>query len=211
MRMQRQVVRKKERKAAVLNLLVRLVVKDEKNRIIYDSGQIPSKSFVLNFLGFVGDFFDCVNTNRIDINNSSKPIYHNAITANRTFRADGGIGDTTKGIVVGSGVAPPTNTDYKLDTIMGHGIGAGQITYNEMTILGVAVVGANVDLVMYRSFTNNTGADRTVREVGVYVYRNIAVTGTENCYMIIRDVLGIAVTVPDKCSVTVYYTLRTTA
>ncbi|GAI61618.1 unnamed protein product, partial [marine sediment metagenome] len=56
------------------------------------------------------------------------------------------------------------------------------------------------------SFPNNTGSTITIKEAGIYIF-----SGGLSYFCIIRDVLGApGVTVPDKCALTVYYTLRTT-
>lgn len=200
--MSKQIVKEKDKKSAVIQVLIRYVVTDEKGKTIYDSGQKPSKSFVIQFLEFIGAMFDALTTNATDYSNVERFIYKSDSTASAFFRADGGEGYMWKGIVVGSGSTPPTNTDISLESMLYHGTGANSISYGSTTIEAVSVVAGNVDLELSRTFTNNTGEDRVVAEVAVYV-RNTYI------FCIIRDVLSPSVTVSDKCSVTVYYTLRT--
>lgn len=202
-----------KRKPATIQVLVRAVVRDKDGKIIYDSGQKPSESFVRSFLRFFGGLFDAVKTSEPDITNTSRVIIDTDQSAtwsycDQFFRCDGGAGVQTKGIMVGSGTTAPTNTDYALETRIAHGVGAGQLQYGTMTFGAVAVVGVNVDLELQRTFTNGSGATITVREVGIYVYQNDP-SETAATHMICRDVIT-AVGVPDKCALTVYYTLRTT-
>lgn len=202
------VMKEKDKQAASMQLMVRLVVTDEKGRVIKDTGDVPSRSYVIQFLEHIYAFLSKPSTLSItDVAGAESICYSNVNTCEKHMRFDGGIGASQYGIVVGSGDTAPTNTDFKLETQITHGTGAGKITHNVCTVDEVtAVVGVNVDLILLRSFTNNTGALRTVKEVGIYVKQTI----TPEYFCIIRDVLGSPVEVPDKCSLSVYYTMRTT-
>jgi len=210
--MSRQVQKEKNAKPASMELLVRLVVKDSKGRIIKDTGTKPSRSFVIAFLTFISACMRETTLNPIDITNTARIYY--ATGAFQTFLINAGVGGTDRGIVIGSGSTPATNTDYKLETMIAHGSGAGQMTYGAQVVNAAGVVGANVDLVIQRTYTNNSGGDVTINEVGLYNRRAVAYApdppGGACTHCSIRDVLVSAVIVPNMCSVTVYYTLRTT-
>jgi hypothetical protein len=112
------------------------------------------------------------------------------------------------GLVVGSGITAPTNIDYKLNTQIAHGVGAGQLDYGAQSYTSSAVVGANVDLVLTRPFYNGSGNSITIKEIGAYI---LLVDASTNGYSvcIIRDVVS-DTPVPNAETATVQYTLRTT-
>lgn len=209
MNMMNSLKEKKEEKAHSLQLLLRLVVTDKDGKIISDTGQKPAKSFLIQYLEFWYGAFRGVNYSCTDIYNAETPIYEGARASTSVFRLDGPVGNNLYGIVVGTnaGSTPEDNENYKLDTQILHGAGAGQLTHNACTWDAPAIVGVNVECEGKRSFTNNSGATVTVKEVGVYACGSIDV-GTKRYHCIIRDVVADK-DVPDLCSLTVYYTLRT--
>lgn len=198
-----------ERKAAEIELLLRLVVKNEKGEIIQDTGDKPSHSFVIQFLEWIYALLDGPATSTAtDVDNATNIIYKGILQTDFQFGVDAPAGSSEWGLVVGQGAGAETNVNYKLTDQLTEGVGAGNITHDVTTIGTTAVVGANVDLVIQRTFVNNTGASLTVREVGIYM--RYAETGPFTYYhCLIRDVLAVPITLADKCTVTVYYTLRT--
>lgn len=196
-----------ERKSHGIQLLLRCVVRDPDGKIISDTGRNPARSFVralLQFVGAVGDAPGPVAVKATDGGNAS--IYNTYSTSSSFFRGHAGINNAGYGIVVGTGDTAETNTDWILATQLGEGVGAGQITHGATVVGPVAVVGVNVDMVMERSFSNNTGSTITVKEAGIYARQMI----DPHDFCIVRDVLPSPVDVPDKCSVSIYYTWRTT-
>ncbi len=198
----------KKQKTNGIKLLIRMVVKDSKGRVIQDTGQDPAKSFVIQFLKWLGGVFESTNINATDITGAPKNIVSTIRKSFEMARVDALVNDATHGIVVGTGDAAVDNTDIALETKIAHGSGAGQLTHGAQGIEAVAVVGANVDLELKRAFTNNSGGAIIVKEVGLYMKSKQ--NGTYAYFMVIRDVLAPAITVPDMCSLTIYYTLRTT-
>lgn len=97
-------------------------------------------------------------------------------------------GVTTDGIVVGTGTNAVSLTDNKLQTPIAHGSGVGALNYGAMnytlpyTLSGKRVYNHN------RAFTNASGADITVQEVGLYC----AGTSWKFCYE--RSLLNFTVT-----------------
>lgn len=203
---------KEKKKPSSVQLLIRTVVKDPDGKVINDSGQHPAKSFVIQFLEFIRYFFDATGASRLATatDGSEDPIYNAAGQCELHFYVDapasleyGG----NWGIVIGTGNTPATNTDYKLETKLS----PPNITPGDSTVGVAAVVGSNVDLTITRAYTNNTGSTITVREAGIYTrYKSAGAPPAGLYHCIIRDVLAPEVTLPDKCSLTVYYTIRTT-
>lgn len=195
----------KEKKAHGVQLLLRMVVRDPDGKIISDTGRKPSKSFVIQFLEFIYAMGPGLPRNATDINGAETQIYDHDAACSLNFRMKGLLATDDMSIIIGTGDTAVANTDFKLETQLTEGVGAGNISYGVGTVTPTAVVGANVDLELKRPFTNLTGSTITVKEVGIYAD---SFWGGIHC--IIRDVLGASVDVPDKCSLSVIYTLRTT-
>lgn len=194
----------KDKKHGV-QLLIRVVVKDPDGKVISDTKQKPAKSYVIQFLEFIhAQGVGEGNIPATDTSGAEQIIYAAPVACGIMLMIDAAVNVSTHGIVIGTGDTAVTNEDYTLETQLTEGIGAGNITHGVVVIGTAEVVGANVDLEIKRSFTNNTGSTITVKEAGVYVFNDPRV------HCIIRDVLSPAKDVPDNCSITVYYTIRTT-
>jgi len=195
----------KKKKTHGIQLLVRAVVRDPDGKIISDTGHKPSRSFVIQFLEFIYSMGMGTDRKATDVDGAEDWFYTSGGTSMNLLDIDAAVNEDDIGIVVGTGDTAETNTDYKLETQLTEGITAGKITHGAMDIGTAAVVGANVDEVLKRAFTNLTGDTITVKEAGLYC------TSTDmRWHCLIRDVLGTTVDVPDKCSLTVTYTWRTT-
>jgi len=197
---------KEKEKGSQVQLLVRAVVTSPDGKVLYDTGEKKSKSFVIQFLEFFYGLFRGITFNATAVGGGERNITNVLWFCEKAFRLEAGVGVATYGIVVGTGTSPVTNTDFKLDTQLGEGTGGGQITHGAMIVGTTAVVGSNVDLETKRTFTNSTGSTITVRECGAIIRGDTA----DDRHLIIRDLFGTPVDVPDKCSITVYYTFRTT-
>ena len=89
-----------------------------------------------------------------------------AITA---FKCNAAGADVDNGLVVGTGTTAVATTDYKLVTRIAHGNGAGQLSYEAMNLdTALTVDGTTHRFLIYRQFTNNSGGDITVEEIGLY-------------------------------------------
>lgn len=195
-----------KRKPNGVQLLIRAVVKDPDGKVLSDTGQKPAKSFVIQFLQFFKNLFDAVNTERKRTDGTNGNIYFDGNTCSMAFLMNAPINASYYGIVVGTGDTPADNENHKLETQLTHGVTVGKITHGAMVMGTTGVVDANVDTEHKRAFTNNTGVEITVKETGIYVMR----FSVNFSFCIVRDVLSPSVIVPDKCSLTVYYTFRTT-
>lgn len=196
----------KKKKTHGVQLLVRAVVTDPDGKIITDTGRKPARSFLIQFLEAVWGIFRGTYAYATALDGGEDYIIIGAENIDTQLLINAGAYNSDKGIVVGTGDTAVTNTDYKLETQLTEGVTAGKITHGAQIVGTAEVVGANVDLELKRAFTNNTGSTITVKEAGIYVH----CTAYAGDHCIIRDVLAGGVDVPDKCSLTVYYTLRTT-
>ena len=199
---------KREIEAHPFELDIRLVVRDKDGKIISDTGRKPSDSFVIQFLEYWYGCFQGTNFNATATDGTEDRIYRADDVFWSIFRLDAPVGEDLFGIVVGTnaGASPEDNEDYALDTQIMHGAGAGQLTHNACTWDVPAIVGVNVECEGKRSFTNNSGGTITVKEVGIYKCGEWQFA-TKYYHCIARDVVADKA-IPDLCSLTVYYTLR---
>jgi hypothetical protein len=99
----------------------------------------------------------------------------------------GNVGDTTRGVVVGSGSGAPSFSDYALGNKIAHGTGSGQLYYYQSTLVSYQFTSSpkKYQNVWQRQIANKSGADITVSEMGYYVYMN-----STYIYMLCRDVIS---------------------
>jgi hypothetical protein len=105
--------------------------------------------------------------------------------------------DYLAGVQVGSGTTPVTISDYALDTQIGHGSGAGQLTYQASETVDASISDDVYTLRHIKTFTNNSGDNVTVREVGIHAKQSTYY------FLIYRHILDAAVVVPDGATLTV--------
>lgn len=198
---------KNEKKAHGIQLLLRCVVRDPDGKLISDTGRKPARSFLVQFLEFYylfGREGNVVSTNTAG-GEGAIVLGNEGLNANLQIKAP--INVSSWGVVVGTGDTAEDNEDHKLATQLTQGAGVGNITHGAVTVGDAGVVGANVDMEIKRAFINLTGSAISVKEAGIYT----KLVSVSYYHCVIRDVFPGPVNVPDKCSLTVYYTVRTTA
>ena len=190
-----------------VGLYYQLIVTDKKTgKIISKTAFKRSKSFVKQFLQILeANMFPSVNIANVkDIGNVDRDLVENSQNGN--FESP--VGNTNYGITVGTGTTAPTNIDYVMETLIAHGVGAGQLSYGVQSKTTTDVVGANVDMILTRTFTNSSGGTINVTEAGMQM---IAMddTVTARWFLVTRDTFA-AVAVNNGQVLTVTYTIRTT-
>jgi hypothetical protein len=123
---------------------------------------------------------------------------------------NGDTGDTSQGIVVGSSDTANTLDTYALGSKISHGTGSGQLLYSAMTFEDIVNPSGNIlQFRMTRVFTNNSGADITVKEMGLLT-KGKDNTDNPRSFLIARDVLSTPITIPDGYSLTLRYIVKIT-
>ncbi len=122
------------------------------------------------------------------------------------FAADAETGDDTYGIVLGTDNTPVSIDDDSLNTKCAHGTGVDQFQYGPMSIDPPAAGATLSQFTMTRDFTNGSGADITVYELGIYVKSG---RGTGNQVLCtIRDVEAAGILVANGLTLTVNYRIQ---
>ena len=197
-----------------LGLYNRIVIHDKNGKLVKRTHWKISKSFVLQFLQHI-DFMSThsygnqgVSVPIKDVNAASINLWINqgAILYFAVFAGDN---DSGYGILVGTGTTAVTNIDYKMETKIAHGVGAGQLDYGAHSRTAAQVVGANVDLIISRTFYNGSGNSITVNEIGIQC-QTVGPAGGAYSFLLARDIIT-PVAVANAQTLTVQYTFRTTA
>lgn len=182
---------------SILRLDLKYTLRNKNGKIVKEIDWKPANSFVIQFLEILWVYFPSAQQNITDITGAE-----DMWTASNIMTADT-LG-SNEGIILGTDNTAPTNTDHALGTRIVHGNGAGELAYGAMTYNQPVDGGGNVDFVMQRTFTNNSGGAIGVEEAGFYV--DEAVTAKYRC--LIHDLLSVSI--PDTNAITVEYRLRTT-
>jgi len=201
-----------------IELYYRMLIHDKNGKLVKRTHWKTSRSFVLQFLqhidvlinhaqGVVG-----VAVSTKDMGGTSRTLQ--ALTPGpwytlnylAVFSADN---DATYGVLVGTGSTAVTNADYVLATLINHGVGAGRLDYGAHSRTAAQVVSSNVDFVINRTFYNGSGNAITVNEIGI-ACATVDSGGNIRYFLITRDVTT-PITVDNAKTLTVQYTMRTTA
>jgi len=115
-----------------------------------------------------------------------------------TFAINAGENNNDYGIVIGSGsTAVNKCSDYALENKL-------NLDCSAVTVNSTTCDNEKIELSAYRSFTNNTGSDVTIREVGLYC----AGTSTSYIHCIDRTVLSEPITLQNGKTVKIMYMIR---
>jgi hypothetical protein len=128
-----------------------------------------------------------------------------------TTAAEGALGSTATGIVVGTGTGAESFEGYALGTIVANGTGAGQLSYAaQETTTASYNAGTKIwTSTMIRYMNNNSGGAIVVGEAACYV--NAYTSETGYYYMLCRDLLSPTVSVADTAQLKVTYTIDSMA
>ena len=181
-----------------MGVVLELTVKDKDGKVT-DHRVMRSKSLVKQFLQLLWvEMYGLPATAPLSIRDTGNTL-QNVYQYILNFWSAGGIGDVTFGTIVGTGVTAPTIDDYKIETIIDHGVAAGQLQYGAVTFGAPSSDATTSQFTVTRNFANGSGGAITVNEIALYV------TGKAGKYMTIHDVIGGGVAVPDGQTLTVNY------
>jgi len=176
-----------------LYAIIHRTVSDTDGNVISHK-QILSKSFVRNFMHYIYlNISNGISSADWGITTpapSSRATKYTGGTwidygGNKPIYCNGSVGNDNLGIIIGTGTTPPTPDDYKIETLIPHGTGAGQMAYQQVhSVNGVTVSGNDVMLKISRIFINNSGG--TIQPSEVCLYGTIS--GYSN--LISRDVFS---------------------
>jgi hypothetical protein len=168
--------------------------------------RIHSESYLIHFFNiwYVQSF--ATSMTDTDTGNVARTI----IKYRQHMQVSYGAGATTGGIIVGTGTAAVTPTDYKLQTPIAHGTGAGQLSYGATAVGAPSNDSTKSWLNITRLLTNGSGSSITINEAGVYA---ICFDSGYNIrlFCIIRDLVPGGYTIPNGANTTATYKIQATA
>lgn len=193
-----------------MGAILELTVKDKSGKVT-EHRVMRSRSFVRQFLELfwietldlpiVGTFV------MTDIVQKGAYIRSN----NLTFGCNAGAANLDHGIIVGTGTTAPTIDDYVIETLIQHDAApptGGRMQYGAVTFGAPASDATTSQFTITRNFANASGGAITVNEIALYV-QGFDVDDVTHYFMIIRDVIGGGIAVPDGQTLTVNYREQT--
>jgi hypothetical protein len=201
-------------------ILWEIEVKDKTGKLL-KRYETPAKSWLKQFIQILKGQFATRqsttvgngNVNVVDESGTARG-YPNQTTAPSGYNVNlstlGDVGDASQGIIVGTSDTSNSLTTYALGGKITHGTGSGQLVYNAETIEDVTNPSGNdLQFRITRTFTNNSGATITVKEVGLLV-RVYDTSNNPRSFLVARDVLPSPVDVPDGATLTIRYVVKIT-
>lgn len=190
-----------------IELFKEITVETAEGSILYESGRQPVKSFLLQFLQMMSAILTDIseNPNIKDITNTNRTLTPK-LNWDLIYRPIGirGSGDTY-GIVIGTGSAAESNTDYCLASKIADGRSAGELVYSdEQYLTEIREEAGSMEWHVWRKFFNGSEGSITVNEIGIQAGGLSAGEA-----LIIRDVLSPGVAVVVGSVFTVRYVFRT--
>lgn len=151
----------------------------ERDRIVRTK-PIMCKSYHIAFLDHLAVTMRAWGGNTVAIKDTGGTDRIINPTGSGVGSVSGNAGIDTLGIVVGTGSDAQAMTgavSYQLKTKIAHGNLATQLNYGATSIAQPATVGWTRFTTVARTFTNNSGSDITVNEVGMYGMEAVGGTG----------------------------------
>lgn len=162
-------------------------------------------SFLLHFIKAL--YFRLGNTTRLFSTTRSNATQD---TSNQSqIVCTGSANDDTTGILVGIGTAAVGIGDYRIQSQIIHGTGAGQLQYGACVGSTVNSTTNTTSLIFTRVFSNASGGTVTVNEIGMADYdTNVGSPSVAVYYLIARDVVS-PITILNGEQLTLSYTVQT--
>jgi hypothetical protein len=206
-----------DKKPPSIEVEYEIMVTDKNGKII-EHRKEKSQSLVKNFLMLTNAAFKVSTSTVKDTGGTSRaagaknsytwsngaPDYTVGYTGAGGWAPNAPEADATYGIIVGTSDIAVTVDDYNLKAKIAHGNAAGQLYHYGTIMLDPTVAGLTVTQKFMRTFLNNSGAEITVKEIGLVV----RIPTDIFLVLIIRDVIT-PVPVPNGGSLTINYYIKT--
>jgi len=185
-----------------IGAVLELTVEDKRGKVT-DHRIMRSKSFTRQFLELLWvQAFQIPEIAPYSVRDTGN-ILRDICESGFTFAANGDAGNTAQGIIVGTGTTAPTINDYAIETLIAHGVAAGQLQYSAVTFGAPASDATTSQFTITRDFANASGGAITINEIALYVAG--FKYNTSYYFMTIRDVIAGGISVPDGQTLTVNY------
>ena len=177
-------------------------VRDRKGRIKKQYKQ-PMRSFVKNFLKILrAGFRDQDEPDVIDQSGDAYTVGNPSDSSGYYLYVEVDAGDYGAGVLIGSGTTPPSNDDYKLESKYDTSV----FNYGSVSVSSVVEEEGYVKIKIARQFTNISGSEKTINEVGLAAYTQSS--GGYTKFLIARDVLDQPITLADGEIIIIRYVIK---
>jgi len=186
-----------------LGAILQLIVSDEDGNIT-ERREMKSESFVRQFIELL--FIKATRLwtpATIDIRDTGNVVRAGYNHYDYILHTPGAITDVTDGIIIGTGTTAPTINDYAIETLIPH----ATMNYGAQTFGAPANDAATSQFTITRVFANVSGGLVVVNEIALYA---LGYDDAARDFMVIRDVIGGGVNVPNGSSLTVNYRIEVT-
>jgi len=149
-------------------LQLQIIDRDLKGNVIHQSKFMDLNTPVGQWLDILCINLSGVTTNVRDYSNTVRSY---AATNIDNANCIGAANSVTQGIILGTGTTAVALGDYKVETPIANGTGAGQLTYGATSLLTAPTVsGSSKYFELTRAMINSSGGDINVTEVGLYYF-----------------------------------------
>lgn len=179
-----------------------VVVRDRNGKVISRERR-KSRSFLKAWNQLVYAMMAQTSLNITDTAGVAQSIY-GKYGSNLAMNAGAGVTDF--GIRVGTGATAVAIDDYSLGTPIAEGTGVDEMNHLICTVADYGVAPPSCSFLVSRSIVNNSAAEITVREAGIYAWMSTGVL--YGC--VTRDVFGTPQAVPMGGTITVDWTIQVT-
>lgn len=189
---------------------------DQDGNVLKRGREHRSRSYLIAWIYALMINWSSTNTAPTQINDTAASSWSLGYNSNGSFQINPGSGDSSVGVVVGSGggsvpgTNAPTPTDYKLQTQILNGTAANTLVHGTNAVGTPTSDATRIYLTLSRLFTNNSPTNPiTIYETGIYVKHNT--TSGVKIFCMVRDKLGTGVSIANGgASKTLTYTLALT-
>lgn len=157
-------------------IFAEVTIRDDKGNIQYIYPKVKLNSYVQAMINLLRANMNASNDSVLAIDGYNRQT---AFSTAYGFSVVATAGDAAWGVVVGTGTTATAISDSKLETQIANGNGAGQLNYGAVSVGQPVTVGSTRQFTVARTFTNNSGADINVKEVGLY--SKFSVSGYTAC------------------------------
>lgn len=186
-------------------------VRDSDGKIV-SSHIRKSESYVRQFLDLLLLKFSDVNMLGLPVLDTSDATLY-LPNSPEIFYSDALANNQLYGIIVGTGNTAPDISDNHIETIIAHGVGAGQMSYGAVTFGAPASDATTSQFTITRNFANGSGGAITVNEIALYVkavWSDPIISfqtaiGRVAYFMVLRDVIAGGIAVANGQTLTVNY------
>jgi hypothetical protein len=143
-----------------------------------------AESFLLQYLEIQrAGFTSSTQSGVTDTSGTDRTVKRPTNTSGPFLELNAGSGVKDRGLVIGSGTAAVSISDFQMDTPLTASVG-----YSATDIQAVQTSPPDATIAIQRDFTNNTGSTSTVTEVGAIVSTTTQ-NSTTTPFLIVRDTI----------------------